>query len=242
MSVSPWHHRSGERKQLVSAADQTAHVQRLIDLLLPPQCPGCGTDDLALCARCRESIARRLAEPPGLPFGLSSAQPAGLAQLEWCCAFTGPARACLHALKYDGERRLVGPLAGLMAERWKKVGIGGEVLVPVPVHAQRLRERGFDQAELLANEVGRHLRMPVTRALERGARTQAQHGLGRGARAGNVGKAFHVSPRLAPSVRDRWVVLIDDVVTTGATLNACAAALRASGTIAVSALTLARER
>jgi len=187
-------------------------------------------------------MARRLDEPAGLPLGLSSSQPAGLAQLEWCAAYNGPARACLHALKYDGELRLVRPLAELMAHRWRRAGIGGELLVPVPVHAQRRRERGFDQAELLAREVGRRLGLPVLPALERAARTRAQHRLGRGARAGNVGGVFVLAPRRATQVSGRWIILIDDLVTTGATLSACATALRAGGAMAVSALTLARER
>jgi ComF family protein len=217
-------------------------MQRVLDLLLPPRCPGCGEDDVALCAGCRQPMARRLQEPAGTPIGLTSTQPAGLAQLEWCCAFSGPARSCLHALKYDGELRLVRPLAQLMAERWLRVGIGGELLVPVPVHTQRRKERGFDQAELLGREVSRRLGLRLESALERLARTRAQHQLGRGARAGNVGGVFGVSPHMASRVRGRWIVLIDDVVTTGATLSACAASLLDAGALAVSALTLARER
>jgi ComF family protein len=116
------------------------------------------------------------------------------------------------------------------------------LLVPVPVHAARRRDRGFNQAELLAAVAGRELGLPVVSALRREARTVAQHGLGRGARAGNVGHAFVADPALAGRVRGHWAVLIDDVVTTGATLSACAYALSAAGARAVSALTLARER
>ena len=111
--------------------------------------------------RCERLIGRRLAEPAGAPIGLPTAMPAGLVQLEWCASFGGPARACLHALKYDGERRLAAPLGRLMAQRWRAVGIGGDVLVPVPVHAARRRERGFDQAELLAQGAARALGLPV---------------------------------------------------------------------------------
>lgn len=168
--------------------------------------------------------------------------PAGLVQLEWCAAFTGPARSSVHALKYDGERRLAAPLGRLMARRWQEVGIGGDVLVPVPVHAERRRERGFDQAELLAGVVGERLSLPVMPAVRRSSRTVAQHGLGRGARAGNVGRAFVVDERFAARIGGRWPLLVDDVVTTGATLAACAAALYGAGAAAVSALTLARER
>jgi ComF family protein len=220
---------------------QTA-VTRVLDLLLPPSCPGCGVEGAALCPGCRRHLARRLNEPAGAPIGLAVAHPAGLAQLEWCCAYSGPARACLHALKYDGEKRLVMPLAELMAARWQRVGIGGDVLVPVPVHAARRRQRGFDQAELLARGVGRVLGLPVALALSRATQTRAQHSLDRRARAANVGQAFMVTAAGETDLSGRWAVLVDDVVTTGATLSGCAAALYAAGAAAVSGLALARER
>jgi len=183
-----------------------------------------------------------MGEPAGTPLGLAGAMPAGLVQLEWSSAFTGAARASVHALKYDGERRLAEPLGRLMAQRWREVALGGDLVVAVPVHAQRRRERGFDQAELMATVIGEMLALPVVPAVQRASRTIAQHGLGRGARAGNVGRAFVIDERLAARVRGRWPILIDDVVTTGSTLAACAAALYAVGAGAVSALTLARER
>lgn len=187
-------------------------------------------------------MERRLDEPAATPLGLPNSIPDGLVQLEWCCAFSGPARACVHALKYDGELRLVEPLAHLMARRWRRAGVGGDLLVPVPVHAERLRQRGFDQAELLARAIGRMLGLPAALALERAARTRAQHKLGRRARASNVGQAFVATSHSVRTVAGRWVVLIDDVVTSGATLAGCARALNDAGAAAVSALTLARER
>jgi ComF family protein len=180
-------------------------------------------------------------EPPGSPLGLPSELPDGLLQLEWCAAFTGPVRAAVHALKYGGERRLVEPLAALMAERWRRSSRGGNLLVPVPVHAARRRERGFDQAEELARVVGRILGVEVASCLARQQRTTAQHALGRTERARNVGHAFAMAPG-SGSVNGRWVVLLDDVMTTGATLGGCAAVLRDAGARGVSALTLARER
>ena len=158
-------------------------MQRLLDVLLPPTCPGCGTEGVALCDDCGHVLGRRLDEPAGAPIGLAVGQPAGLVQLEWCAAYGGPARDCLHALKYAGEQRLAAPLGGLMAQRWQRAGVGGELLVPVPVHAARRRERGFDQAELLARAVGAQLGLPVVPAVVRTGRTKAQHALGRGARA-----------------------------------------------------------
>ena len=197
-----------------------------------------------LCDRCRIPLARRLDEPAGLPIGLPSSVPRGIVQLEWCAAFTGPVRAALHALKYDGEQRLASPLGMAMAERWRRVALGGDVLVPVPVHEGRRRERGFDQAELLAAVVAKQLGVPIRSLLARSEETAAQHRLGRSARAGNVGNAFVVKETVARQVRRAhpWVVLIDDVMTTGATLAGCAAALQAAGAECVSALTVARER
>jgi ComF family protein len=195
-----------------------------------------------LCGRCRAPLVRRLDEPPGAPVGLPVRLPSGIAQLEWCAAFTGPVRAALHALKYDGERRLAEVLGEVMARRWERAGRGAHLLVPVPVHRDRLRERGYDQAVLLAEAVGRRLRLPVVHAVERSSATAAQHALGRRDRERNVGGAFVGSVRHDGLVRGRWVLLIDDVMTTGATLAGCAAALHAAGAAGVSALTVARER
>jgi ComF family protein len=217
-------------------------MKRLLDLLLPAVCPGCGREGEPLCSTCRAVLARRRDLPPGVPLGLAADQPRWLAQLEWCAGYGGIARACLHALKYDGEQRLATPLGQLLADRWRRAGIGGDVLVPVPVHAARRRERGFDQAELLANAVGREVGLPVVCAVARSARTRAQHSLGRGARAANVERVFSVVPAKVPAVRGQWVVLVDDVVTTGATLSGCAAALLEAGASAVSGVALARER
>lgn len=217
-------------------------MQRVLDVLLPPTCPGCGREGEIICGGCRAALTRRLEEPAGVPLGLPTRMPAGIVQLEWCAAYNGPARACLHALKYDGERRLVEPLAQIMAERWTRAGVGGDILVPVPVHASRKRQRGFDQAELLARGVGNALKLPVAAAVRRASKTSAQHALGRRARAANVGHAFAADPISAAQVSGRWVVIVDDLTTTGATLAGCAAVLYESGALAVSALALARER
>lgn len=217
-------------------------MRAVLDLLLPPRCPGCEREGEVICERCAVPLRRRLEEPAGAPIGLPVDLPDGVVQLEWCAAFSGPVRAAVHALKYDGERRLVEPLAEVMAERWRVAGRGGELMVPVPIHAARRRERGFDQAEELARACGRQLGLPVSRSLVRAERTAAQHALGRGDRARNVGGAFAVRAGDEPRLRGRWIVLIDDVTTTGATLASCAAALASVGARATSALTLARER
>jgi len=214
-----------------------------LDLALPATCAGCGREGEPLCADCLPSLDARLQEPPGVPLGLPSDVPAPLLQLEWCASFEGTVRAALHALKYAGERRLADPLGAAIARRWARVGAGGDVLVPVPVHAERARERGYDQAELLATSASACLGLPAVALLERRRATVAQYSLSREARAANVGGAFGLRDGVPPRiVRGRWPVLVDDVVTTGSTLAACATALLDAGALGVSAVTVARER
>ena len=220
-----------------------ATAKTLLDIALPPACAGCSEEGEPLCPRCRRTLASRLELPAGVLIGLPSPTPMPLAQLEWCASFGGPVRMALHQLKYAGERRLAVPLGAAVAARWRIAGVGGELLVPVPVHAERARRRGYDQAVLLAAEASRHLRMPWLAALERQRNTAPQFDLGRQARRTNVAGAFTLSGREHVSrVSGRWVVLVDDVVTTGSTLVACAAALYEAGAMAVSAVTVARER
>ena len=215
----------------------------LVDMALPPSCAGCSAEGVVLCHSCRRALDVRLGLPPGVPLGLPATMPLPLAQLEWCAPFTGPVRAALHQLKYAGERRLTGPLAAAVATRWQAAGAGGELLVPVPVHAERARRRGYDQAVLLASEASRQLHVPWLAALERTRNTAPQFDLGRRARRANVAGAFALAgPAHAARVAGRWIVLVDDVVTTGSTLVACAEALHGAGALAVSAVTVARER
>ncbi|HET7181870.1 MAG TPA: hypothetical protein VFI15_06515, partial [Candidatus Limnocylindrales bacterium] len=150
----------------------------------------------------------------------------------------------LHALKYDGERRLAPPMGAAIARRWERAGMAGDAFVPVPASPDRVRERGYDQAALLAGEAARRLRLPMLPVLERTRATTAQFDLDRAARASNLGGAFRVSPQRGSStpVAGRWLVLVDDVVTTGATLAACASTLLDAGALAVSAIAVARER
>lgn len=217
-------------------------MRALLDLLLPPHCPGCGREGAVLCGACQQPFRRRLGEPAGAPLGLPVMMPTGIVQLEWCAMFSGPVREAIHAFKYRGERRLRVPLATALAERWASAGVGAELVTWVPVHASRLRERGFDQAEELARGMARQLGLPVERALERRRQTHAQHALDLASRARNLAGVFAVPARARALVQDRWIVVVDDVMTTGATLSGCAEALTEAGATAVSAITLARDR
>jgi ComF family protein len=217
-------------------------MRALLDLLIPPVCPGCRLEGTSLCEACGAAIQRRVREPAGVPLGLPAALPHALLQVEWCAVYSGPTRAAIAALKYGGERRLVTPLATALAERWTFAAAGGDLVAWVPVHPSRRRERGFDQAELLARAMAVQIGLPVLGCLERRRRTVAQHRLGQLQRADNLAGAFEVPSAAQARVEGRWVVVVDDILTTGATLSSCAAALLEAGAGAVSAITLARDR
>ena len=218
-----------------------AVIGRALDLALPPRCAGCGEEGQAICERCAPALDARLERPAGVPIGLPASIPHPLLQLEWCSPFSGTVRKALHELKYSGEQRLAAPLGAAIARRWRRVGVGGDLVVHVPVSDERRRTRGYDQAALLARAVAGELGRPHVDALERHRTTVPQFELDRSKRAGNVAGAFRIREVARDDVAGRWVVLIDDVTTTGATLAACAEALLDGGAFAVSAIAMARE-
>jgi ComF family protein len=193
--------------------------------LTPPLCDRCGDPlptwrtisvPLAECPRCRRG--RR---------AVDRARAIG--------GYDGALRAIVHALKYDGRRSLSRPVAALMRERGGDVLAGARCAIPVPLHGSRRRQRGFNQAADLA----RHLGVPVCEALVRLRATRPQTGLPAARRHRNVRDAF-AATRAGRRLRGAAVVLIDDVSTTGATLDACARVLKQCGVAEVRALTAAR--
>ena len=215
---------------------------RALDAALPAQCVECRAEGAAICARCEPALYARLSRPSGVPIGLPGEVPEPLLQLEWCAAFHGVTRDALHAIKYAGEQRLAVPLGRALARRWAAVGVGATVVTNVPVHADRAKQRGYDQAALIAGVAARDLGVPFLPLLLRTRATIAQFDLDRRDRARNVRDAFAVKPGVEPHVSGAWVLLVDDVVTTGSTLAACATALHRAGALGVSAVTIARER
>jgi ComF family protein len=151
-----------------------------------------------------------------------------------------PIRPSIHFLKYRNHKAVASILATLLAEAYWRYQLAVDVLMPVPLHAARFRERGYNQCELLARAMGPLLHKPVnTSALYRTRATRSQMTLGVQERHQNVAEAFACS---LTDLSGQKVLLIDDVCTTGSTLDACADALKKSGVVAVWGLTLAKAR
>jgi competence protein ComFC len=153
---------------------------------------------------------------------------------------SGVVRRALQRLKYGGAGRLASPLArAAVPSLHELLTISGRApLVPVPVHPQRFRQRGYNQAALLAAVLGREVNLPVEDLLVRRRPTTRQHGLNRAARLHNLRGAFDVRGRMAaPAI----VVLVDDILTTSATLEACALTLQSAGAQQVFGFAIARE-
>jgi len=219
----------------------------LLDWLLPPRCGGCARLGAWLCERCRRRI-RRLDEPlcprcgRELPFAGASCscrtRLRHLARLRSAAAYEGPLPPAVHRLKYRGWRALAPPLARLLVAGLVVEGLPAATVIAVPLHQARERHRGYNQAELLAGEVRQALRLPRSDGrLARVRDTRPQVGLDRLRRQANVQDAFRWQ---GSAGRGEPVLLVDDVVTTGATLEACATALTAVGFGRVSGITLAR--
>jgi ComF family protein len=149
--------------------------------------------------------------------------------------YDGALRAIIHVLKYEGRRSVAAPMAALMQRRGSAVLDGADAVVPVPLHWSRRRIRGFNQAADLA----RHLGPPSVPAIRRVRATPTQTDLPASRRHQNVRGAFSVT-RAGRRLAGATVVLVDDVSTTGATLEACARALKEAGVREVRALTAGR--
>jgi len=217
-------------------------MRAIFDLMLPPACAACGSVGALLCSACvgaarpaSDPACRFVAPDPAIAIGLD------LSVALAAFAFEGPIRRALARLKYEGASRLAGPLARAATPTLNVLlEITGAVpLVPVPVHRERLRERGYNQADLIARAMGSTVGLPVIDRLKRVRPTTKQHRLDRAARLANLRAAF--SMRTAATSMPAAVIVIDDIVTTTATLEACASVLRSAGVREVYGFAVARE-
>ncbi len=152
--------------------------------------------------------------------------------------YAEPTDRLIHRLKYEGYFALARPLARTLIDGWPVWEPVPDLIAPIPLHPRRRRRRGYNQSELLARPLAEAVGVPFSAtALRRTRHTPPQVGLGPEARAANVQGAFDAT---AQEVAGRAILLIDDVLTTGATMTAAAAALLAAGAASVSAYCLAR--
>jgi ComF family protein len=228
----------------------------LLDLGLPPLCPACRDlvrDSGALCPACWSKlnfITRPYCERLGIPFaydpgpGILSmeaiANPPAYGRARAAVRFDEVARALVHALKYGDRLDLAPPLGRWMAKAGDELLAGTDAIVPVPLHWRRLWARRFNQSAALANAISAAVNVPVTTALKRVRATPQQVGLSKTERAHNVQGAFRVPPAGKPDIAGRRLVLVDDVLTSGATVDACARALLRAGAREVDVLVFAR--
>jgi ComF family protein len=212
---------------------------RILDLLLPPACAGCGRSGSLLCDGCRHAMRapsdpedRFVVAEGGTVIG--DAFVAAIAGF----AFEGSTRRALSALKYSGATRLAPILAeALDPTLGRLLAVTGPAdLVPIPLHAERRASRGYNQAELIASWMARRHGLAVVHALKRIRPTTKQHRLNRVARLQNLRGAFRARGRAPPTV-----ILVDDIITTTATLEACATVLRQAGASDVFGIAVARE-
>ena len=221
-------------------------ASRGLDLLFPPECAVCSREGSFLCADCEPRLPRL-----SPPYCRMCAEPDAAPTCSWCRAdapayerirapyrYTGPMRDMVHDLKYGNIRALAPTLGGLLTDYLGSLRFEADVISPVPLHPKRERSRGYNQSHLLAREVSRRIEIPMADdRLLRSMDTPPQVAMsGREERRQNIEGAFECT-RDATGLR---VLLIDDVVTTGSTMSACASALKDAGAVSVFGLALAR--
>lgn len=220
--------------------------ERALDLVFPPRCASCGARGTLLCVECAARIVPiapyacpicgRAVGTPGI-CALCRVHPPITRGIVAVARFDGPVRDCIHALKYERQRPYAALLANLTRPAFAALP-SCDAVVPVPLAPHRLRERGFNQSALIAAALVVGGPVPLRAWLVRTRETPPQVGQDRAGRQANVAGAFACPDPAA--VWGRHLLLLDDVMTTGATLDACADALYRAGAASVRALVVAR--
>ena len=228
---------------------------RLLHILLPAPCLGCGEPlsatgaALGLCRACRARLrpvsgeacsvcGRRGMAPAGGSCAACREHPPAFDRLLSLWSYEDPLPAVVQALKFRRLDYLGRHLGEALADRWASELAGFDAVVPVPLHWRRRLLRGYNQAERIARALARRLDLPLAPVLRRVRATPPQTSLGKAGRLANLRDAFRLGP--GARVRSLHLLLVDDVATTGATLDAAAVVLRKAGAAAVTALVAGR--
>ena len=218
-----------------------------IDWLFPPECIGCGKEGVLICSECWHSMVR--ADLNSCIYCGAQLPKRGVCtrcehlqhtihELRYVAAYQGVMRTAIHRLKYERDLGIALELADMLAQIMQATNWQIDLIMPVPLSEKRKAQRGYNQAALLAYPLSLQLHIPEnTKGLVRVHETRSQVNLNFKERQENVQGAFSADPAM---VKDKTILLVDDVFTTGATINAAAAALREAGSKRVYALTVAK--
>ncbi len=224
--------------------------QLLLDSIFPPRCGGCGKRGAAFCPHCLSTVVSgwSVAHCPICDQPRSTTLTHGCGQqmhdltgLRVVGTYDPPLRPALLALKFERKRQLAAPLGLLLARGWQaRPGDPIDLITTVPMPRERQRARGYNQSDLLATQVARRLRRPyLPHVLERTRAAPVQHTLNARERRANTAGLFSATGPQSNRIIGQTILLVEDILTTGATLDACASALRASGARSVWGLVVA---
>jgi ComF family protein len=223
----------------------------VLDFLFPPVCPGCTADlsplDGPLCRTCQSALVPvRTGDPEFLSARdrlMGDGEIDGISAV-WHFVKGGPLQGLLHLVKYSSHTSLGEGMGRELGNRVTADRLPADVLVPVPLHPAKFRERGYNQSTAIARGVGVVTGLPIRGEVLRRVRyTSSQTHLSIGERALNVAGAFAVPPHFTGAVHQASIILVDDVITTGATIRECARALKNAGAekVYVGAIALAES-